>query len=126
MENLQHQQLKEDTRKILHVRLLQIQLHVNNIVQVKYAAKWFEEDARKILHIQILQIQPTTLCKLNMQQSGLKKMPAGAVRPSGIFVKQRQMVAQPPREERLGMLLLINNQQPQPQPQQQPTTTTKN
>ena len=65
----------------------------------------------------------TTLYKLNMHQSGLKKMPAGAVRPSGIFVKQRQMVAQPPREERLGMLLLINSQQPQ---QLTTTATTTN
>ena len=44
-ENLQHQQLKEDTRKILHVQILQIQIHANITVQVKYAAKWFEEDA---------------------------------------------------------------------------------
>ena len=27
------------------MQILQIQIHVNNIVQVKYAAKWFEEDA---------------------------------------------------------------------------------
>ena len=44
-ENMQHQQLKEYNRKILDLQILQIQYHVNNIVQVKYAAKWFEEDA---------------------------------------------------------------------------------
>ena len=37
--------VEKDTRKISHVQRLQIQLHVNNIVQVKYAPKWFEEDA---------------------------------------------------------------------------------
>ena len=113
--------------KILHVQILQIQLHVNNIVQVKYAPKWFEEDASwrrpSVRYLCKTASDGRAASKRGASWNAVAhKQPTTTTTITNNLINHSHNNSQPHQPQptikggHLGMLL-INNQQPQPQPQ---------